>query len=492
MSGKKITVLIVEKEDHVREVLHFIIVSQFLFEIKECATVADAIELFDRGLAFDLVLCDYNLSPKNGGELYLYMVKKGITIPFILTSSSKPQNFKEFKAYPVVKGVDKVEIVTKLAPLIESYFEKIPDAQHEHYAQIKPKLLLRFLNLHEDIYIKLNSGRYLKFYSVGDHISQEDIDRIEAKGIICLFLKKMAAEWILRAIQTKISDFLASPNTKIQLVKPLVDSKGMPFPDNKNSLDSNRPIVDFGASKSQPHIRSETPAPKETVIDYSKEFPKIIPPEVLQLVTEKSLAVKNRIKKSTGLVKALKKMNISREDAKFFETRTELVSHIACSIAKTLEWGTDPTLDKLIYVAHLHDCSLGERSDLAKIITMKEFDENGDKYSFKDRDIFTEHPIKSGELIMHHLDKPVDAELIIAQHHERPDGSGFPRGINGMRIAPLSAIFIVALDFAQYILSNPRWRFIKFVEEKGNIYHGGNFTKVMNALEKISQSSEKD
>lgn len=44
---------------------------------------------------------------------------------------------------------------------------------------------------------------------------------------------------------------------------------------------------------------------------------------------------------------------------------------------------------------------------------------------------------------------PTETITIIEQHHELPDGKGFPAGVNASRINQLSAIFIVSQRFIE-------------------------------------------
>ena len=83
---------------------------------------------------------------------------------------------------------------------------------------------------------------------------------------------------------------------------------------------------------------------------------------------------------------------------------------------------------------------------------------------------------------------PPDVDVIISQHHELPDGTGFPRGLNYQRITPLSTVFIVAHDLVRHLmLVDPQTGFsAKDVEEwflrSQNKFQLGNFKKVMAAI----------
>ena len=80
---------------------------------------------------------------------------------------------------------------------------------------------------------------------------------------------------------------------------------------------------------------------------------------------------------------------------------------------------------------------------------------------------------------------PPDIDQIILQHHELPDGSGFPNGIMANRISPLAAIFIFSEDLAMSILPGMDIRSAaeEFVKLNRAKYSAGVFRKILNAFE---------
>ena len=67
------------------------------------------------------------------------------------------------------------------------------------------------------------------------------------------------------------------------------------------------------------------------------------------------------------------------------------------------------------------------------------------------------------------LEIPPDVSVIIEQHHERPDGNGFPNGINFKRISVFSSIFIVAHDFVKYVMNNKQVDVSRYVRSSSVI-----------------------
>jgi hypothetical protein len=89
--------------------------------------------------------------------------------------------------------------------------------------------------------------------------------------------------------------------------------------------------------------------------------------------------------------------------------------------------------------------------------------------------------LKKKELI------PMESITIIEQHHERPDGKGFPLGITVSRFNQLSAIFIVSQRFIEKIFDY-HCDFTKrpeIIRELKVVYTGGPFNKALDALTSV-------
>lgn len=79
---------------------------------------------------------------------------------------------------------------------------------------------------------------------------------------------------------------------------------------------------------------------------------------------------------------------------------------------------------------------------------MREWQKNGGELPEKLR----RHPADIAETLKKNkLLVPIETITIIEQHHELPDGKGFPHGINANRFNQLSAIFIVAQQFTEHL-----------------------------------------
>jgi hypothetical protein len=67
-------------------------------------------------------------------------------------------------------------------------------------------------------------------------------------------------------------------------------------------------------------------------------------------------------------------------------------------------------------------------------------------------DRLKKHPSETAEFLKkNRVSVPIETITIIEQHHEMPNGKGFPYGINANRFNQLSAIFIVSQQFTEHL-----------------------------------------
>jgi HD-GYP domain-containing protein (c-di-GMP phosphodiesterase class II) len=114
------------------------------------------------------------------------------------------------------------------------------------------------------------------------------------------------------------------------------------------------------------------------------------------------------------------------------------------------------------------------------------FDQIKATLSEEDQKLFLSHPKDASHLIKRYFSSaPPDTDTLVFQHHELPDGSGFPLGIKAEKISPLAALFIIANEFAYYFLTDQEPSMDEFLLRCNGRFDFVNFRKVVKALEKI-------
>jgi len=161
-------------------------------------------------------------------------------------------------------------------------------------------------------------------------------------------------------------------------------------------------------------------------------------------------------------------------------TKSILISYVCSCILGTFDWTSYSIKEKVSLAVMLRDVVLKPEDFPRLQLAMEE-----GKVKELNREI-VEHPLKIAELLSkrNHATLTQEVLTIIEQHHELPDGTGFPRGINHQRITQLSSVQIIAEKFVTLM-----------IEEKFNFkardailykistqYSQGNFKKSVNAL----------
>jgi len=180
-----------------------------------------------------------------------------------------------------------------------------------------------------------------------------------------------------------------------------------------------------------------------TVVDISQR--KMAQQELERSHDQLKLAFDGTIKALAGTIKV--------KDA-YTSGHQKRVTHLACAIGRKLELSED-TLEGLRIAATVHD--VGKISIPAEILY------NPDTLRSAEMELIRLHAIIGFE-IMKDIDFPWPVALIVSQHHERLDGSGYPKGLKGDEIKFEAKILAVA-DVVESMSSHRPYRPSKGVEK---------------------------
>ncbi len=133
-----------------------------------------------------------------------------------------------------------------------------------------------------------------------------------------------------------------------------------------------------------------------------------------------------------GIVKTLSKIVETRDP--YTSGHEDQVAKIACRIAKEMKL-TEEQISSIYISATLHD--IGKISVPSEILTKPSVLSN------LEREIIKTHCKVANDILVN-IEFPYPVAEIIYQHHERMDGSGYPRGLKGDSIALEARIIGVA------------------------------------------------
>ena len=158
----------------------------------------------------------------------------------------------------------------------------------------------------------------------------------------------------------------------------------------------------------------------------------------------------------------------------FISENSLMVSLVLGRIGDKISWMNSNAMEKLLMAAILHDSAI-EDDELAKCTTL-----NDSSLTKEEKEIIKEHPFQAANIIRNSGLLLPDVDNIVEQHHEMPDGSGFPRGISSAQISPMSATFIVCEKLSRDYLCGKSIEEIK--KDISENYNRGNFKAAVSAI----------
>lgn len=203
----------------------------------------------------------------------------------------------------------------------------------------------------------------------------------------------------------------------------------------------------------------------------------------LQAATKASidLAVKaiERDPRLQDLIKAL-----TATESSYRSWHSVSLCYIACRLSSLMTWDSSNTHYKLSLAAFLHDLTIKTPS-LERVSTLEELNEAD--ATNEEKTAFREHPHESAALARQMKDFPGDVDHIIAQHHELPNGTGFPLGINHTKISPLASLFIVAHSITEELFDRQgEFDLRTCVARLERTYTQGYFKRVVAAVKELA------
>lgn len=444
------TVLLVEKAENIREMICFALESEFNFAVIRSRTVREALNYLSINPTVSAIICDGNEEDGEPYDLFVKGVEGNKELVFVHTDGDKVGEWSSYKDVSLALKVKRSEVIEKLVTKLKLLFLVDEQAPVEEFTPVSISSLRYFEGLHEDIYIKLKTGRLLKLFSAEHSFCREDIERYKQKAISHFYINRQALRWVRNKIDQGIFLLLASPEASLVL------------PEHGETDQSNAIELDIKA--------------------FSKPF--ILEREFIKVIHGKSNELLDRFRQTKQFKDYLKALHLERDDAQFIKNRMALASNIACSLLRQLEWGSDAAYEKMIYVCMAHDLALFKTPHLARLELQIELEVHSG-ISAEDKELFKQHTILAEKIIANDSKAPQEAAQIIRQHHELPDRKGFPDALQVQRITPFAAVLAISISLAQFILAEPDWTYPLFEKKYGARYRSGIFSKVMLALKAL-------
>lgn len=164
-------------------------------------------------------------------------------------------------------------------------------------------------------------------------------------------------------------------------------------------------------------------------------------------------------------IQLLKGLNINKdilkklqETEEFLGAHVKLALYISLYLLEKLDWASRHNIEKMTKASIIHDLYIQK-------------DETNPKHVFDALNLVNE------------CFDCNDLSKIILQHHEKPNGTGFPKGLSGSNIFSLSAVFIIAHDLSEVLWHKQNIQ--KWYKDKIAYYNNGVFNKAYHQLNNL-------
>jgi hypothetical protein len=450
---KKLPFLVVSSSPYMRGILKFVLETMLHTDVTE-------LESEERALTFlktldhvpSMIVYDYTPNAYLLEDFIGYLKNHSKLVKIVILVDVVREEGRELlRDQQQMMLLDESTLPGSLVQEAKGLFQGSPYVNDEPYCRIDVGFLSILDGINKNLYIKIGQDKFIKLFNEDDTTNIVDIQKYRSRGINYLYLRRETADWVTAQIQKQIDIFLKANNFRFVL---------------------------RGANDTPERRFEQRLLRINDEVHVDKEFR-----ESIQAAVDRIRANADR---DTRVEHYLKVLRDRQDQMAFFTCKMNVVSLMSCVLARELQWISKVTMDKLVYAAVLSDITLVVRPDLLRIRSWEEFEALKPTLSEEDQKLFMSHPKDAANLIKRYFTSaPPDTDAIVFQHHELPDGTGFPLGLRAEKISPLSALFVVATDFSYYFLLDEEPSIDDFLLKCQSRYDFVNFRKVVKALEKV-------
>lgn len=451
-------ILYIEDDDVIAEVYSLFLHSKFPeMKIDYFKSGEDALVELNKNLEkYSLIISDFALPGKNGGEIFKFVNGQMLGIPFIVLSGHdciRDDNFKSFFQSHVrnaflLKPCPPNEFIEKVTWCLGSEKDKLkvyskPSTNIDEKIPVSCEGFLKFNSISCDVYVKLNSDKFVKIINKDELFSTDAILRLISKGVKHFFINKSELSLYGESVTNTLYGMLkAKKNKSDDVSKSQMTGKALEIVKTR--------LIKCGFSQSVLAVTEEVINLQVDMIQRTPELSKFM--EKFQL---------------------FRKMNTEH---------SRLVSFICVAILKEIGWDSESTLHKMCLASLFHDISLPD-----DIINNRTADNYLINLSEIDKKIYEHHPEESAHLAKNFSSVAPGIEQVILEHHELPDGTGFPNNLTATHVHALSACLHLADLTADYM-----WKYDfemdairDEVQKNKEFYSKGFYRKPYDALVKV-------
>jgi response regulator RpfG family c-di-GMP phosphodiesterase len=405
---KTLNFLVVEDELEIADIICLFLGGQYSAQFTTASSGKEAIDIVEANVGvFHMVLSDFNMPNGNGGVLFDHLRKHYPSIPFILITSDAWFDHKEFHNFDNVGYVQKPFVDDTLILEVDRLLKKITfNADRDHqYVGVSIQTLAKINEIVHPLYVKLNDDKFVKIMNASLNFNNEEVERFKQKQIKSLYVEKQYYNEFISKFRNKVVNDMIFRGLKVGSIEAL-------------SLSTSVQELIMGAVKA---------------FGWSQE--------TQDMAIKNLQIVKNLVDKTEELHSVFQWA--SSTDHEYIFVHSILNCFMTTALAQAYKFENEFAQEYLALASFFHDASLEahqvkNEGRFLKAAALKLPINKEDWLWIKD------HPESSANMLALWPPCPPEVITIIRQHHEKPDGTGFPDGIRAEKIAELSACFIIA------------------------------------------------
>lgn len=437
-------ILLIDDDEDILNIQNMVLSSFYPGKILSARDGKAGLEIMLKEGQPEIIVADHKILSEAAPSIYPYIAEKDLLIPLIICSASVAYEFKERK-YPEVSAfVQKPFSIDSLSYLVKSITSHTP--VKAEYLSVKLPVLLNYVGKSFDLYLKLSETNFVKVINRGEPFTTADADRFIQKGITHLHIDAADSMEFLKSYEESLNLLLASRTEGIEPVENLI-----------LAIDA-----------------------LESIESISKRMGWT--PEIIRS-TQKSIDLALKVLSKDVAIAELLKAKLSQPNSNYSH-HVGMLSFLACAFSFGMGWGGESVQNKLALACLLHDLAVEEsyyddiKSWNKRAANLRDRTPETIKYRL--------HPIEASRLIQKLDLLPPDIEQILIQHHEKKDGTGFPRSLTQNRIGQLPAFFMIIEDLVDFIGdgANLETSLTDFKTWGDSYYDAGHFKKLYEMIRK--------
>jgi response regulator RpfG family c-di-GMP phosphodiesterase len=440
-------ILIVDDEPDILSLLEIIIESEFDHPILKARNVKEAQSIYQEADNLLMMISDYSMEFGTGGDLYNFNLQHR-NLPFVLMTAEFIDELPEFKDIStqnplntyLEKPADEEHILDAIRRVRKTAAPELGEIDEENKGLKRLQLIYfkQFYKNPSDLYIQLTSGKTIQIAKKENSDQTEIINHYIEKGVDYVLLPEKDYRNFLNDLKEALSPENLSDGPK----EKVIDFMGLTY------------------SLSREHVKA---------LGVSSMH--------VDLVNQSLSLVVKELAQNKDIFDMLSSF-CNRQD--YLVDHSFLNIYFSSYILTKLGWANEQTMQQIAYAAFFHDLTL-EDPELARIEDPDTIED------YRVQDLVIVHPEKSAELLDAIKGINFDARKIILDHHERPDGKGFPHGLTAQQLPPLSCTFLISHQIVDFLIDN-QFRTTKlatFFQEMEGIWDQGNFKRPFECARQI-------